>query len=1120
MKYFKSKKLKLGVLFIVTAMVIFGVINYSTGVNNTRITMPKANNGVLDLRNWDFKRDGMVKLDGEWEFYENKLLSPSKLNKTVISGKDYLVIPGSYGEHTYGTYRLKVLLNDMDNLYSIKVDFLQSAYKLWANNKELISVGSVGTSKRDMTPQLLPESGTFHSNSEEVYITLQVSNFYSKYGVVDTIFIGRVEQINSVQKKNLAFDLFLFGSTLMAALYNLSLYLKRRKNKAALYFSVVCIIVAVRTLFLGQRFLISIFPSFSYILSGKIMHWTFYLYIPFIVLFINSFYDEVLPKWVTKCAKLSAYVYFVIILMSPWKYYIDIVLPIEIITALFLIYMIYKISKVYISNNSSDYIMVIGLFALFLTRINDILYEFSFIITGSFAPLGTLIFIIANSYLLAERQSLAFTSMEDMSEKLKSLDNLKDEFLVVTSHELKTPLNGIIGLSEILSINSSSSLSEDERQNLELINISAKRLSNLVNDIMMFSKLKNNDISLKKERISIGMAAEVVAKFCEISADNKNVSIINLIDSCAPYVLGDDERIEQILFNLLGNAVKFTNEGTVTLAYTVNEDFMEISIEDTGIGIPKDKLQSIFNIYEQADGVSEKYGGTGLGLYISRRLVELHGGKIGAKSTVNKGSKFTFSLPLYKCKVEAKEADYEIATNEFENIEIEQSSYKKSAASLIEEIEYLKTQKRYKILIVDDDFVNQRVLERYLSSYNHLVFKASTAKESLKLLEKMNDFDLIILDMMMPDLLGYEVAAIIREKKSIFELPILIMTANSSLENLVVAFECGANDYLTKPFNKHELLARVNTLVNLKHSVEEAISLVKQITVVNKQVENLNEENRENRRQVEELLEYDKLKTEFFTNLSHELRTPLNVIISTVQLLTSLDKSKTLGEDKIKYYLSIMNQNSLRLLRLINNIIDMTKLDGNYLTLNLTNNNIVYVVEDICQSVAEYIKNQNIDIVFDTDVEEKIMTFDEEKLERIILNILSNAVKFTNSNGSIFVNIYDKEAFIEISIRDTGVGIPKDKLEFIFERFAQLDKSLSRRSEGSGIGLSLVKSLVEMHEGKIIARSELEKGTEIIISLPVKLIEDEQLRNNVIYKQVKDSKYEKTIPMEFSDIYM
>jgi two-component system sensor histidine kinase ChiS len=345
------------------------------------------------------------------------------------------------------------------------------------------------------------------------------------------------------------------------------------------------------------------------------------------------------------------------------------------------------------------------------------------------------------------------------------------------------------------------------------------------------------------------------------------------------------------------------------------------------------------------------------------------------------------------------------------------------------------------------------------------------------------------------------------------------MTADNRLENLVVSFECGANDYLRKPFNKHELLSRVNTLLKLKSSVQEALDLAQRITMVKKQVEDLNKQNIESNRKVDELIEYDKLKTEFFANISHELRTPLNVISSTIQLLQSLDTAKTIGEERIRYYFDIMNQNSLRLLRLINNLIDTTKFDGGYLNLNLSYGNIVAVVEEITQSVAEYVKSKDMELIFDTETEEKFMAFDEEKIERVMLNILSNAVKFTNEKGKIFVNIKDNDDFIEISVKDTGIGIPEDKVEYIFERFARVDRSTTRRTEGSGIGLSLVKAMIEMHGGSISVRSVLGSGSEFIVKLPLGVIPSVHYKTQYLLTDTNKNKYDKSLSMEFSDIY-
>lgn len=269
----------------------------------------------------------------------------------------------------------------------------------------------------------------------------------------------------------------------------------------------------------------------------------------------------------------------------------------------------------------------------------------------------------------------------------------------------------------------------------------------------------------------------------------------------------------------------------------------------------------------------------------------------------------------------------------------------------------------------------------------------------------------------------------------------------------------------------------------------------------------------------EEASELEKLRTEFFANISHELRTPLNIILGVTQVAKRdiLDKEKPLDKRKMINNINIQRQNCFRLLRLINNLIDATKLDAGHFELDMINCNIVSVVEEITLSVAGYINNNNINLIFDTDVEEKILACDPDKIERIMLNLLSNCIKFTNDGGSIFVNIFDGEEFVTLTVEDTGIGIPEEKVNIIFDRFRQVDKSFTRNYEGSGIGLSLVKSLVEMHGGTISVESKYGVGTKFIIKFPVKLLDNSKEKSNM-ENNITNSYVEK-IKIEFSDIY-
>ncbi|AKA67899.1 ATP-binding protein [Clostridium scatologenes] len=277
----------------------------------------------------------------------------------------------------------------------------------------------------------------------------------------------------------------------------------------------------------------------------------------------------------------------------------------------------------------------------------------------------------------------------------------------------------------------------------------------------------------------------------------------------------------------------------------------------------------------------------------------------------------------------------------------------------------------------------------------------------------------------------------------------------------------------------------------------------------------------EKERLLNKAVEYEKIRTEFFANISHELRTPLNVIFCAEQMLDIIFKGIGLDNDdqfKTDKYLHTIKQNSYRLLRLINNLIDITKMDAGYFEVTLSNNDIVKITEDITLSVVEYAENKNIRVIFDTEIEEKIIACDPDKIERIMLNLLSNAVKFTPKNGYIYVNIYNMTDKVIISVKDTGIGIDKSMQKLIFDRFVQVDKSISRRTEGSGIGLSLVKSLVEMHNGQISVVSELGEGSEFIIELPKVQAKTDNIKIEESNVCKKNKNIEK-INLEFSDIY-
>jgi PAS domain S-box-containing protein len=282
--------------------------------------------------------------------------------------------------------------------------------------------------------------------------------------------------------------------------------------------------------------------------------------------------------------------------------------------------------------------------------------------------------------------------------------------------------------------------------------------------------------------------------------------------------------------------------------------------------------------------------------------------------------------------------------------------------------------------------------------------------------------------------------------------------------------------------NGEEKPVEIITTCYSLNNVNMLLSVVRDVTPFQK-INELQETVKKHKELLNDTLENDRIKTEFLSNISHELRTPLNVILSVIQLL-KLQNDMMNSDLKGNRYLKMMQQNCYRLLRLVNNLIDITKIDGNYFKIQMQNYDIVNLVEQITMSVVEYGRLKGITILFDTDVEEKIIPCDPDQVERIILNLLSNAIKFTGQGGRIWVVISSHKDKLTVSVKDTGIGIPKDKQETIFNRFQQAENSLTKRAEGSGIGLSLVKALVEMHNGTITLHSQEGTGSEFIVEFP------------------------------------
>ncbi|MDJ0835996.1 MAG: ATP-binding protein [Acidobacteriota bacterium] len=683
-------------------------------------------------------------------------------------------------------------------------------------------------------------------------------------------------------------------------------------------------------------------------------------------------------------------------------------------------------------------------------------------------------------------------------QRLKQVDKLKDEFLANTSHELRTPLNGIIGLTESLIDGVAGELSPKARYNLTMIAASGKRLASLVNDILDFSKLQNKSLELHTRAVDLSALTDVVVTLLRPLIGKRDLVLENCIPPNLPPVLADENRLQQILHNLVGNAVKFTEKGRVDVTAAVKGDMVEVSVTDTGIGIPGEKLELIFDSFEQLDGTHTRaQGGTGLGLAITRKLVNLHGGTVEAVSRLNEGSTFRFTLPVTGEAPDPLEENHTISRLQEVNFETPADRIDREKSD----------SEGFNILIVDDEAVNRQVLTNQLALQNYRITEASGGPEALELLEKNgNRFDLILLDIMMPGMSGYEVCEKLRQHHPVHELPIIFLTARNQVNDLVNAFAAGANDYLSKPVSKNELLSRVNThlcLLDINRNLEQKVSeRTRDLRAVNEKII----------RTQKQLVVQEKLASlgTLTAGIAHEIKNPLNFVNNFAELIIELTGElsnelasvyEQLSPDAYTYFDEVIgdlhrnavsiHKHGTRANHIVQSMMNLARGDrGEWREAEL--NPLVEEFANMAYHGWPGMKNGarvQLEKQYDSAVGK--VSISVQDLSRVIINLVNNALQAVVEKAhedeadylpKISVTTRDNEETVTIVIADNGPGIDREHLDKIFTPF------FTTRPTGSGnIGLGLYicyDIVVNEHGGELKVDSQPGQGTRFDIILP------------------------------------
>lgn len=683
-----------------------------------------------------------------------------------------------------------------------------------------------------------------------------------------------------------------------------------------------------------------------------------------------------------------------------------------------------------------------------------------------------------------ERQRLAMESLKHANER-------KDELLAITSHGLRTPLYGMIGIAETLQESNTARISPNVNHQLETIVTNGKKLAHMINAILDFSKLKQNSLDIHVEPVKIHKLTENVLEICRPLVKNGNVRLYDTVPHNLPEVIADPDRFQQILYNLVENAINYTDEGEIVISAKKSGKQLLVSVRDTGTGMRQDKLSTLFEPYQSGDELKNSGRiGTGIGLNITKRLVELHGGWLKVESVVGSGTLFSFTLPVYAPNENESEAEDEIPV--IEEPDTDEMTETVTARR--------RREGQIRALVVEHEEVNRQMLLYQLEQEGYSVFGASGGQEATKLLDNQ-PIDLVIMDWSLADMNGDELCRHIRKNYTLTELPILMLSERAGLKEKKDAFTAGANDYLLKPCDKEEFLLRVDSLSNLRTLTQEITNLnyflernVKERTmaleITNMNLVTVNDE----------IQEIEKSRNEMLSTISHELGTPITLIHSYIQAV-----KESIIDEKNPRYLDMIHNKLLMLERLTEDLVELAKYKSGNMTLRFESVRLVDWRKRLIQGMEADITQsgrifENIETIREDGHEEFILSIDVNRVDQVFSNILWNAVKHTSSiDGKISISIevisrgreggvldgeeFDGEVIIKVS--DTGNGIPKDILPHVFDRFFKMD--VPNKQQGSGLGLAIAKEIVLSHKGGIWAESEMGKGSTFYIALPLTL---------------------------------
>ncbi|WP_340026365.1 ATP-binding protein [Paenibacillus sp. FSL K6-1096] len=824
------RKYWLSILGSLALVLIVPLILVLQSLHPREVTMPQARQGLIDLRTWDFRHDGVVKLNGEWEMYRGALLTPEdfrlpggKPGAPAVSAMAR--VPGKWNEDIagqgapaakgYATYRLQARIPAGEaEVYGLRTSNIRSASKVFLNGQELGSSGTPAASAEEGRQNNAPLMGFASVTGDTMEIIVQVANYsYSSGGIVQPIVIGN--QASILKHRELA--LFVDGASLIGffvlALFLLMFSRVRQSRGVTLYLGLFCIAAFVYVLTHGEKLITWAMPGFPYEVILKLQLASSTLVYYYLLHYVANSVNYPISVAVIKASRLITALLLLIAVFVPaylFSYLELLLLTWGSVSIGFVLYTMVQGTR---KSARNMFLMMVSIESLSVVIIYYLVSVMGLTLSYFIISYEIVLFGFIQAIVMTRKYSSSFLEVEQLSRRLLTLDGLKDDFISDTSKELREPLQGIVNLAKVLARGTAGSISSAQSEQLLTIVSTGKRLTALIHDMSDFAKLNHGSLSLRRQAVDLRTSASSIMEVTRQIYGNSLLEFRLSLPGQLPLLETDEQRLAQILHNLLANAVNYTPRGVITLSAEVKEEYVAIIISDTGEGIAPERLRCIFDAYDPSGPAANKvYKENGLGLSITQRLVELTGGEIEAHSVVGHGSVFRFTQPILRQSHALQE--------EFPESAVWETA---AALQLPEAVTEPPPADCCTILVVDNDPVNLRVLTGVLQLENHTVITASSGVEAVHIIQQHPELDLVIADWVMPELPGLLLCKSIRERFALSELPILVLMSSSRPDDILAAFEAGANDYLSKPVELREFKARVQTLLDMRKSIRVSV---------------------------------------------------------------------------------------------------------------------------------------------------------------------------------------------------------------------------------------------------------------------------------------------------------